>query len=299
MMLEPGRIIYFNPRSPHRERRHSGAAPGRSRQFQSTLPSQGATVFPAVLMVGLYNFNPRSPHRERPENISSIYESLLFQSTLPSQGATVRYIGNGLGVEHFNPRSPHRERLSRFGLVNLMSVISIHAPLTGSDDGSNTSQTDKTIFQSTLPSQGATRDRLRKPPSLSISIHAPLTGSDGGALELQSMLTLFQSTLPSQGATLPLDEYIDIAKISIHAPLTGSDKTQRSKQNRSYLFQSTLPSQGATKYTIVSGDTLWNFNPRSPHRERLATVTLFSFAIFISIHAPLTGSDPFELYCHP
>ena len=102
-------------------------------KFQSTLPSQGATVFPAVLMVGLYNFNPRSPHRERPENISSIYESLLFQSTLPSQGATVRYIGNGLGVEHFNPRSPHRERQNVMSFYNLDS-----------------------IFQSTLPSQGAT-----------------------------------------------------------------------------------------------------------------------------------------------
>ena len=112
------RIIYrldeiernFNPRSPHRERQSlyalfyvvcqfqstlpsQGATHKRSdrdsdRKFQSTLPSQGATPMPPAYSIQILDFNPRSPHRER-----RVWrrESMLlskFQSTLPSQGAT-------------------------------------------------------------------------------------------------------------------------------------------------------------------------------------------------------------------
>ncbi len=146
--------MYFNPRSPHRERHYWTAH-----------------------YLGAKNFNPRSPHRERPIIIYVTLTCYIFQSTLPSQGATVRYIGSGLGVENFNPRSPHRERhrtekgwrgskifqstLPSQGATCLTNAsksqlsISIHAPLTGSDKAK----------------EGVTADQL-------ISIHAPLTGSD-------------------------------------------------------------------------------------------------------------------------
>ena len=58
---------YFNPRSPHGERRSVSASFVRSSQFQSTLPARGATTFPA---------RPTS----RPAT---------FQSTLPARGATI------------------------------------------------------------------------------------------------------------------------------------------------------------------------------------------------------------------
>ena len=80
------------------------------------------------------------------------------------------------------------------------------------------------------------------------------------------------------------------SKISIHAPLTGSDSGPqwRSEQLKDFnprspygerqlkegsncinnLFQSTLPLRGATPTDILQSDTIW-----------------------ISIHAPLTGSD--------
>ena len=85
--LTPAKLLYFNPRSPHRERR---------------LPRED--------LLEVYYFNPRSPHRERRAAMVSPETTSRFQSTLPSQGAT--------------------DSGSSFRGDNL---ISIHAPLTGSD----------------------------------------------------------------------------------------------------------------------------------------------------------------------
>ena len=109
------------------------------------------------------------------------------------------------------------------------------------------------LFQSTLPSQGAT------------------------AYAQQYFKTLgFQSTLPSQGATASGMTRGQSTGISIHAPLTGSDK-------RIY-----------DAYKLYR-----NFNPRSPHRERLCVRLALIDLQSISIHAPLTGSDysAFPLFC--
>ena len=79
-------------------------------------------------------------------------------------------------------------------------IISIHAPLTGSDFSGRVDSFNVGKFQSTLPSQGATTLVATDYSDAQISIHAPLTGSDTNFANL-------------------------IAKhcISIHAPLTGSD----------------------------------------------------------------------------
>ena len=57
------------------------------------------------------------------------------------------------------------------------------------------------LFQSTLPSQGATEIKRQQIIATEISIHAPLTGSDVDILFNTGRLKIFQSTLPSQGAT--------------------------------------------------------------------------------------------------
>ena len=56
-------------------------------------------------------------------------------------------------------------------------------------------------------------------------------------------------------------------------------------------FQSTLPSQGATCTAVTSVSRHIYFNPRSPHRERHKEEITNIISNFISIHAPLTGSD--------
>ena len=170
---------------------------------------------------------------------------------------------------YFNPRSPRGERPQRRSRWKMIL-----------------------LFQSTLPSRGATREIRR------IEREDP-----------------FQSTLPSRGATATAisapcrDRYfnprsprgerrgrgcrhIPTTPISIHAPLAGSDASRarwqplpgvnfnprsprgerRTAPEYIYMpnqFQSTLPSRGATVYrTRVRSDEIW-----------------------ISIHAPLAGSD--------
>ena len=57
------------------------------------------------------------------------------------------------------------------------------------------------------------------------------------------------------------------------------------------LFQSTLPARGATWVSVDKVLPLNNFNPRSPHGERLRNAGLYYRSCNISIHAPRTGSD--------
>ena len=79
-----------------------------------------------------------------------------------------------------------------------------------------------------------------------ISIHAPRTGSDTKRLEALEGRKKFQSTLPARGATVRELGGKKSTRISIHAPRTGSDA---------------FPCLVARAYS--------NFNPRSPHGERL------------------------------
>ena len=147
------------------------------------------------------------------------------------------------------------------------------------------------LFQSTLPSQGATNSSTRR---FAVSLHFNPRSPHRERLYAQFNKYFeeqFQSTLPSQGATRPSRKRKQWQKISIHAPLTGSDKKRLILTIQEYLFQSTLPSQGATNCSIKSSSSLENFNPRSPHRERLGISISNSSLYHISIHAPLTGSD--------
>ena len=106
-----------------------------------------------------------------------LHEMIVFQSTLPSQGATC-------------PRAPQKtptlfqSTLPSQGATDdafndaTGLFISIHAPLTGSDDGRGLQRKRANEFQSTLPSQGATNKGKPDTQRQAISIHAPLTGSD-------------------------------------------------------------------------------------------------------------------------
>ena len=84
---------YFNPRSPHGERR------------PPPCPPTTATA----------HFNPRSPHGERPAGCGSPRRKKWpFQPTLPARGATSTARTLTSTFTHFNPRSPHGERPTTF-----------------------------------------------------------------------------------------------------------------------------------------------------------------------------------------
>ena len=189
----------------------------------------------------------------------------VFQSTLPSQGATSYRVRrkNNTRISIHAPLTGSDYICGQHGYT---WIISIHAPLTGSDAGS-----DASVVQ------------------WEISIHAPHTGSDRrhtatstsyrhfnprsphrerpSLLSVMKPCCLFQSTLPSQGAT-----YVKISVFATH------------------LFQSTLPSQGAT---IALANTLsapFDFNPRSPHRERLCILVLRRIALVFQSTLPSQGA---------
>ena len=88
------------------------------------------------------------------------------------------------------------------------------------------------------------------PPDI-ISTHAPRTGSDGN-------VTDFDLDIP----------------ISTHAPRTGSDEVTRAERSFPHEFQPTLPARGATAAVLSGCRSLRNFNPRSPHGERLRSEKL-------------------------
>ena len=279
---------YFNPRSPHGERRSSQPSPFPLHNFNPRSP-HGERPPADRRAAGAADFNPRSPHGERRLRRTKRLKPTYFNPRSP-HGERPPSAAGFSGWGYFNPRSPHGERRGAFQVSDALSMISIHAPRTGSDISFSTSsivsrhfnprsphgerrprsmQGDASAsFQSTLPARGATGFHVQQQYEVLISIHAPRTGSD----------------LSSQNAT-------SRPAISIHAPRTGSDNPSALFGYEIEAFQSTLPARGATRCFARPPRNPSDFNPRSPHGERRAQLPLRPAQIPISIHAPRTGSD--------
>ena len=175
-------------------------------------------------MAALGDFNPRSPHGERP----------------------IKGLDPRKRIDDFNPRSPHGERLTVSAASQADSLISIHAPRTGSDCRRRQNRQHNNHFNPRSPH---------------------------GERRIQHNLLLIH------------------AAISIHAPRTGSDLSHAFFTCFAILFQSTLPARGATTCADVKRCNHQDFNPRSPHGERLRSLMGLPLSAAISIHAPRTGSD--------
>ena len=106
------------------------------------------------------------------------------------------------------------------------------------------------------------------------------------------MSTIFQSTLPARGATFqrPLNR-IQTCLFQSTLPARGATFQRPLNRIQTCLFQSTLPARGATIFTPPISTPKLNFNPRSPHGERLEFIMFIASDSTISIHAPRTGSD--------
>ena len=147
-------LVYFNPRSPHGERRNFAGCALLIWLFQPTLPARGATRT-ALPTASRRRFQPTLPARGATAGKRGEETSILFQPTLPARGATAMSMHLCQCSGHFNPRSPHGERRFRAQDDIRATLISTHAPRTGSD---------------------ATRDGRKVMNA--ISTHAPRTGSD-------------------------------------------------------------------------------------------------------------------------
>ena len=145
---------HFNPRSPHGERPNAPKF-GKHRQLISIhAPRTGSDTIPLFSAFVQRHFNPRSPHGERPVIFAGTWR-LRISIHAPRTGSDDPTKKGKKGNNNFNPRSPHGERHIGLQPRQRIAVISIHAPRTGSD-----------------PMDGIQLSLF------GISIHAPRTGSD-------------------------------------------------------------------------------------------------------------------------
>ena len=124
----------FNPRSPYGERR--GIPPGfqHRRDISIHAPLTGSDFMSTNAAVKVIIFQSTLPLRGATGQIIIIRRRPnQFQSTLPLRGATAGKFTLHRGGVDFNPRSPYGERRFFCHPFSLPLIISIHAPLTGSD----------------------------------------------------------------------------------------------------------------------------------------------------------------------
>ena len=101
----------------------------------------------------------------------------------------------------------------------------------------------------------------------------------------------FQSTLPARGATRWTRWTRRFLSISIHAPRTGSDADGCAQGDSARSISIHAPRTGSDGVIGHKRFSQIDFNPRSPHGERLYRSYYLLAHNQISIHAPRTGSD--------
>ena len=240
--------------------------PSRIIKISIHAPLTGSDSSPRHFGPGRSHFNPRSPYGERP-GIDAIDQ----------QGSD------------FNPRSPYGERLLHHDDRVAGDVISIHAPLTGSDRCFPVMLLSAFRISIHAPLTGSDGVKLHVLLRFQISIHAPLTGSDVRPVRSRS----------GQGNFNPRSPYGERRSGFLLSPCCNN-------------FNPRSP-YGERHMRILDQVFGPDFNPRSPYGERpsgdaarggkkvfqstlpLRGATSASRKIFddaeISIHAPLTGSD--------
>ena len=104
------------------------------------------------------------------------------------------------------------------------------------------------------------------------------------------LVNKFQSTLPLRGATGTVYQHGKLLFISIHAPLAGSDQTVAWSRQRPSDFNPRSPC-GERQFLIGNFFVKFGFQSTLPLRGATGTVYQHGKLLFISIHAPLAGSD--------
>ena len=147
--------------------------------FQSTLPSRGATSRRSSSALGSRNFNPRSPRGER--RCCGVHSGCCCSISIhaPLAGSDEDWVSCSVSEFDISIHAPLAGSDLEHGSAGGLHEISIHAPLAGSDASTLIFSKSPSLFQSTLPSRGATT------PAATITF----------------TIGIFQSTLPSRGAT--------------------------------------------------------------------------------------------------
>ena len=150
----------------------------RVEEFQSTLPSRGATglvygnfcagnisihaplagsdgKLPAVADDRAISIH--APLAGSDDSLAARYgRDVKFQSTLPSRGATIPCIHTIMTKGNFNPRSPRGERQARWASPSGITLYFNPRSPRGERRHESRKLKMEELFQSTLPSRGAT-----------------------------------------------------------------------------------------------------------------------------------------------
>ena len=260
-------------------------------------------------------FNPRSPHGERRDIITAGRDDACDFNPRSPHGERRLYGSHARRLHHFNPRSPARGATHPNVYWLRPPAISIHAPRTGSDGAVVGAIVCSVYFNPRSPHGERPDTRWFHDYIYGFQSTLPRTGSDQGASSRPSTSLSFQSTLPARGATIAR-AHARKGKISIHAPRTGATPVTQAGLPGRRNFNPRSPARGATTTSCTTYRRTLHFNPRSPHGERLMTShpssvasgfqstlpargatisgTPYKQTSDISIHAPRTGSDPFQ-----
>ena len=192
---------------------------------------------------------------------------LSFQSTLPAWGET--YAGAHCHPDRgdFNPLSPHGERPLAHRCPQT-PAISIHSPRMGRDTITAALRPLPSPFQSTLPAWGETHDFQSCGSNSLISIHSPRMGRDPDKLYPVYQRQQFQSTLPAWGETTRLIIIIIISLFQSTLPAWGETSPARPAWPLSPISIHS-PRMGRDRYSCPCCRPTADFNPLSPHGERL------------------------------
>ena len=285
---------HFNPRSPHGERPQTVFFPTCGKLFQSTLPARGATdsgkrnkvchksfqstlpargaTSPCHFYASIENISIHAPRTGSDEGGRFRRACPQFQSTLPARGATDVVVPLYVATANFNPRSPHGERLP----VNGVCFVDFHGDFNPrSPHGERRRRvpgctTRRSDFNPRSPHGERRYTNLCPQQQGQISIHAPRTGSDEWLAAALDGQKIFQSTLPARGATEGHGQGASLLCISIHAPRTGSDDISVPPHFSLCGISIHAPRTGSDVEVKFPVEFVEDFNPRSPHGERLS-----------------------------
>ena len=185
-------------------------------------PREGSDTAKAAGFPGRNHFYPRSPRGERLELIFCDHCSDEISIHAPREGSDNRSCQASFPQGYFYPRSPRGERPRTVMTGAMTKTISIHAPREGSDSPFMYGLVDSSIFLSTLPARGATRQRCQCAEADKFLSTLPARGATWKKQKL-CRTSRFLSTLPARGATRGLLPQPPRLQISIHAPREGSD----------------------------------------------------------------------------
>ena len=177
-----------------------------------------------------------------------------------------------------------------------VSVISIHAPRTGSDKRFQALPISGKYFNPRSPH--GERQTLSSPPDFRKIFQStlPARGATSSSASLLPARTSFQSTLPARGATV--GKFIKSCEelISIHAPRTGSDLLEHELHNGNADISIHAPRTGSDFFQRLFAPSANVISIHAPRTGSDCFGAITAVRDGISIHAPRTGSDTKHFY---